>query len=94
MGTHCPRMRAIDAWRAKTLTHPGLEALLAGCHVLEQLDLGWCIGLTSSASCFEMIATKCPLLTKVFLTANRTLCDNDIIKLADNCQNLRFFNCR
>lgn len=57
--------------------------------MLEELDLGWCPTLQSSTGCFQHLARGLPRLRKLFLTANRTVCDSDIEALATCCPSLR-----
>ncbi|XP_018612816.2 F-box/LRR-repeat protein 4 isoform X1 [Scleropages formosus] len=85
LGARCPSLRSLDLWRCKNLTERGLADLVAGCRFLEELDLGWCSTLQSSSGCFQNLARKLPRLRKLFLTANRTVCDTDVEELANNC---------
>lgn len=57
--------------------------------MLEELDLGWCPTLQSSTGCFQHLARSLPRLRKLFLTANRTVCDSDIEELAASCPSLQ-----
>lgn len=57
--------------------------------MLEELDLGWCPTLQSSTGCFQNLARGLPRLRKLFLTANRTVCDSDIEALATCCPSLQ-----
>lgn len=57
--------------------------------MLEELDLGWCPTLQSSTGCFQHLARGLPRLRKLFLTANRTVCDSDIEVLASSCRSLQ-----
>lgn len=57
--------------------------------MLEELDLGWCPTLQSSTRCFQHLARSLPHLRKLFLTANRTVCDSDIEELAAGCPSLQ-----
>lgn len=57
--------------------------------MLEELDLGWCPTLQSSTGCFQHLARSLPRLRKLFLTANRTVCDSDIEELAAGCPSLQ-----
>ncbi|XP_038617233.1 F-box/LRR-repeat protein 4 isoform X2 [Tachyglossus aculeatus] len=89
MGAKCKKLRTLDLWRCKNVTESGMAQLAAGCPLLEELDLGWCPSLQSSTGCFARLARKLPNLQKLFLTANRSVCDNDITELASNCPRLR-----
>lgn len=84
----CPNLRSVDFWRSRSLTSIGLSALVRGCKQLEELDLGWCIQLKSKDGCFQEIAEHCPNLKKLFVTANRGLCNADLDLLSLNCQKL------
>lgn len=57
--------------------------------MLEELDLGWCPTLQSSTGCFQQLARSLPRLRKLFLTANRTVCDADVEELAAGCPSLQ-----
>ncbi|XP_066558685.1 F-box/LRR-repeat protein 4 isoform X3 [Amia ocellicauda] len=85
----CKKLRSLDLWRCKNMTEKGLTELVSGCRLLEELDLGWCSTLQSSTGCFVHLARQLPSLRKLFLTANRTVCDSDIEELANNCQHLQ-----
>ncbi|XP_039385010.1 F-box/LRR-repeat protein 4 isoform X3 [Mauremys reevesii] len=89
MGAKCKKLRTLDLWRCKNITENGIAELASGCQLLEELDLGWCPTLQSSTGCFTSLARKLPNLQKLFLTANRSVCDTDIEELAANCTHLR-----
>lgn len=89
MGAKCKKLRSLDMWRCKNITENGVAELASGCPLLEELDLGWCPTLQSSTGCFTNLARKLPNLRKLFLTANRTICDADIEELAANCTHLQ-----
>uniref|UniRef100_A0A8D0G5S2 F-box and leucine rich repeat protein 4 n=1 Tax=Sphenodon punctatus TaxID=8508 RepID=A0A8D0G5S2_SPHPU len=89
MGAKCKKLRSLDLWRCKNITEHGIAELASGCQLLEELDLGWCPTLQSSTGCFTKLARKLPNLQKLFLTANRSVCDTDIEELAANCTRLR-----
>lgn len=57
--------------------------------MLEELDLGWCPTLQSNTGCFQHLARRLPRLRKLFLTANRTVCDPDLDELAACCPSLQ-----
>ncbi|XP_024861045.1 F-box/LRR-repeat protein 4 isoform X2 [Kryptolebias marmoratus] len=80
---------SLDLWRCRNLTDRGLAELVSGCRMLEELDLGWCPTLQSSTGCFQQLARCLPQLRKLFLTANRTVCDSDIEELAACCPSLQ-----
>ncbi|XP_036625057.1 F-box/LRR-repeat protein 4 [Trichosurus vulpecula] len=89
IGAKCKKLRTLDLWRCKNITENGIAELASGCPLLEELDLGWCPTLQSSTGCFANLARKLPNLQKLFLTANRSVCDTDIEELANNCSRLR-----
>uniref|UniRef100_H3CEA0 F-box and leucine-rich repeat protein 4 n=1 Tax=Tetraodon nigroviridis TaxID=99883 RepID=H3CEA0_TETNG len=80
---------SLDLWRCRNLTDRGLLELINGCRMLEELDLGWCPTLQSSTGCFQHLARGLPRLRKLFLTANRTVCDSDVEALASCCTSLQ-----
>ncbi|XP_024852523.1 F-box/LRR-repeat protein 4 isoform X1 [Bos taurus] len=89
IGAKCKKLRTLDLWRCKNITESGIAELASGCPLLEELDLGWCPTLQSSTGCFARLAHQLPNLQKLFLTANRSVCDTDIEELASNCTRLR-----
>ncbi|XP_078011353.1 F-box/LRR-repeat protein 4 isoform X2 [Phascolarctos cinereus] len=89
IGAKCKKLRTLDLWRCKNITENGIAELASGCQLLEELDLGWCPTLQSSTGCFANLARRLPNLQKLFLTANRSVCDTDIEELANNCSRLR-----
>nr|KAF6341208.1 F-box and leucine rich repeat protein 4 [Myotis myotis] len=89
IGAKCKKLRTLDLWRCKNITENGIAELASGCPLLEELDLGWCPTLQSSTGCFAKLARHLPNLQKLFLTANRSVCDTDIEELACNCTRLR-----
>ncbi|XP_077018569.1 F-box/LRR-repeat protein 4 isoform X1 [Tamandua tetradactyla] len=89
IGAKCKKLRTLDLWRCKNITENGIAELASGCQLLEELDLGWCPTLQSSTGCFTRLARQLPNLQKLFLTANRSVCDTDIEELACNCTRLR-----
>ncbi|KAI8485354.1 F-box and leucine-rich repeat protein 4 [Branchiostoma belcheri] len=88
LAQHCPQLKAVDFWRCRSLTNIGLRALASGCSLLLELDLGWCPELRSNTGCFVYLAQSCHLLRKLFVTANRTVSDNDLLALAKHCRDL------
>ncbi|KAM8778786.1 F-box/LRR-repeat protein 4 isoform 2-T4 [Rhynchonycteris naso] len=89
IGAKCKKLCTLDLWRCKNITENGIAELASGCPLLEELDLGWCPTLQSSTGCFARLARQLPNLQKLFLTANRSVCDTDIEELACNCTRLR-----
>lgn len=84
----CIDLKSLDCWRAKSLTSFGLEALLSSCKKLSELDFGWCGGLQSATGCFRMLASHCPELIQLYVTANRTISDVEVNFLAEFCPKL------
>ncbi|XP_076006451.1 F-box/LRR-repeat protein 4 [Genypterus blacodes] len=89
LAARCRSLRSLDMWRCRNLTDRGLAELASGCRMLEELDLGWCPTLQSSSGCFQHLARNLPRLRKLFLTANRTVCDSDVEELATGCPSLQ-----
>lgn len=89
LAARCRSLRSVDLWRCRNLTDRGLAELASGCRLLEELDLGWCPTLQSSTGCFQKLTRNLPRLRKLFLTANRTVCDSDIEELAASCPSLQ-----
>lgn len=71
------------------MSHPCALRALWVRRMLEELDLGWCPTLQSSTGCFQQLARCLPRLRKLFLTANRTVCDSDVEELAGSCPSLQ-----
>jgi len=88
IAAYCPNIESIDVWRAKTLTYRGIRFLTTSCKNVKHLDLGWCNGVTSSTRCFHLVA-KLHKLRRLLVTANRTICDDDVTMIADNCPHLQ-----
>ncbi|KAM9353898.1 LOW QUALITY PROTEIN: F-box/LRR-repeat protein 4 [Symphorus nematophorus] len=89
LAARCRSLCSLDLWRCRNLTDRGLAELVSGCRMLEELDLGWCPTLQSSTGCFQHLARSLPRLRKLFLTANRTVCDSDIEELATSCPSMQ-----
>lgn len=89
LAARCHSLCSLDLWRCRNLTDRGLAELASGCKMLEELDLGWCPTLQSSTGCFQQLARSLPRLRKLFLTANRSVCDSDIEELASYCPSLQ-----
>ncbi|XP_061529776.1 F-box/LRR-repeat protein 4 isoform X1 [Phycodurus eques] len=85
LATRCRSLCSLDLWRCRNLTDRGLNELVSGCRMLEELELGWCLTLQSSTGCFQHLARSLPRLRKLFLTANRTVRDSDVEELASSC---------
>ncbi|KAL6467432.1 hypothetical protein MHYP_G00231090 [Metynnis hypsauchen] len=85
VAARCRGLVSLDLWRCRNLSERGLAELVSGCAGLEELDLGWCSSLHSSSGCFQLLGRRLHRLRKLFLTANRTVCDSDLEQLATNC---------
>ncbi|XP_037129506.1 F-box/LRR-repeat protein 4 isoform X1 [Syngnathus acus] len=85
LAARCHSLCSLDLWRCRNLTDRGLNELVSGCRMLEELDLGWSPTLQSSTGCFQHLARSLPRLRKLFLTANRTVRDSDVEELASCC---------
>ncbi|GAB1601035.1 F-box/LRR-repeat protein 4-like [Argonauta hians] len=82
-------IECLDFWRARSLSSNGLFSLINNnCLSLQELDLGWVRSLLSESGCFIELIRKCPNLKKLFLTANRTVCNEDLTNFADYGHNL------
>ena len=69
---HCqPRLRCLDLWRCSSLTGRGVASLAAGCPLLEDLDLGWCLNVQASSGAILALTEHCRGLRRLFLTAHR-----------------------
>ncbi|XP_014773136.1 F-box/LRR-repeat protein 4 [Octopus bimaculoides] len=82
-------IECLDFWRARSLSSNGLFAIINNNNMsLQELDLGWVRSLLSESGCFIELVRKCPNLKKLFLTANRTVCNEDLINFAEYGCNL------
>ncbi|KAK7109402.1 F-box/LRR-repeat protein 4-like isoform X1 [Littorina saxatilis] len=86
---NCPKLKSLDLWRAREMDDSVFQEFVAGCPLLEELDVGWCSDLRSVNGSFTCIAENCKNLKKLFLTANRTVCDNDLLSLAKHSRHLQ-----
>jgi F-box/leucine-rich repeat protein 4 len=87
LATHCPHLKSVDLWRARTLTHIGVAALAENCPELISLNLGWCRSVESDL-CVPQLAERCPRLRKLFLTAIRNVNDDCVAALTEHCTEL------
>ncbi|XP_071102258.1 F-box/LRR-repeat protein 4-like [Haliotis cracherodii] len=88
LGKFSKKLRSLDLWRSRKISYIGLQAIANNCFELEELDIGWCTDLHSSTGCLISLVEKCKKLRKLFLTANRTVCDVDLLAIAKNLTNL------
>ncbi|XP_078320617.1 F-box/LRR-repeat protein 4-like [Crassostrea virginica] len=87
IGSNCKRLISLDLWRCR-LTEEGLNDIADNCSELQELDVGWCPNLRSGTGCFTDLVKKCPNIKKLYLTANRTICNEDLIAISKHCPNL------
>ncbi|CAH3021908.1 unnamed protein product [Porites evermanni] len=88
LSVHCRGLVSLDLWRNKGLTGKGVRCLADGCSLLEELDIGWCTNVTSAPECVVYLTSKCKKLRKLFLTALRSVNDDIINALANNCPDI------
>lgn len=88
LSEYCKGLVSLDLWRNKSLTDDGIKSLADGCTLLEELDVGWCSTVTNAAECISCLTSKCRKLKKLFLTALRSVSDDVINALANNCPDL------
>ncbi|XP_064614547.1 F-box/LRR-repeat protein 4-like [Liolophura sinensis] len=88
IATNCRGLKSLDVWRWKSLSEVGLTALAENCPLLEEIDLGWISTLRSSTGCYRILPKHCPKLKKLFFTANRSVCDDDLDMIAERCPDL------
>ncbi|KAJ8313743.1 hypothetical protein KUTeg_008304 [Tegillarca granosa] len=79
-----------------------LDNLHSRCKYLQRLNLSWCDGtssvlqnqnfrradLRSRTGFLVNLVENCPKLKKIFLTANRSICDEDLLAVAQYCKDL------
>ncbi|KAL4221974.1 F-box and leucine-rich repeat protein 4 [Mactra antiquata] len=82
LSEHTAHLKSLDLWRNHNVTSAGIHAL-ANCTKLEELDIGWCNNVKSQSQCLIAIIKNCLNLKKLFLTANRTVTDTDLLTLAE-----------
>ncbi|ESP03193.1 hypothetical protein LOTGIDRAFT_224605 [Lottia gigantea] len=83
IANNCHNLISLDLWQARSLTHIGVKALANKCTKLQELDIGWCPQVKSNTSCLISLLKECRSMKKLFLTANRTVCDNDLRAIAE-----------
>ncbi|XP_052776898.1 F-box/LRR-repeat protein 4-like [Mya arenaria] len=88
LGKHSRHLLSLDLWRCKTVTDIGLRELAVGCTELQELDIGWCFNIKSSSGSIRFLVENCKKIKKLFLTANRTVDDEDLLAIANNCPDL------
>lgn len=88
LSKHCRGLVSLDLWRNRSLSDVGIMSLADGCTLLEELDVGWCSTVINAAECISCLTSKCRKLKKLFLTALRSVSDDVINALANNCPDL------
>ncbi|KAJ1526764.1 hypothetical protein ONE63_008339 [Megalurothrips usitatus] len=79
-----PELVSLDLWKSYTLTSVGVNAL-GKCSKLEEVDLGWCLSLSTPGLSLNSIAYGCPNMKKIFLASMRCLVDNHLEPFLKNC---------
>ncbi|KAF5896976.1 F-box/LRR-repeat protein 4, partial [Clarias magur] len=91
LSTRCRSLASLDLWRCRSLSERGLSELVSGCGTLEELDLGWSSALHSGSALhggsasFRHAARRLSRLRRLYLTANRNICDADLEHIATHC---------
>ncbi|KAI5626424.1 F-box/LRR-repeat protein 4, partial [Silurus asotus] len=91
LSARCRSLVSLDLWRCRSLSERGLAELLSGCSALEELDLGWSSALHSgsalhgASASFRHAARRLSRLRRLYLTANRNICDADLEHIATQC---------
>ncbi|CAB0010638.1 unnamed protein product [Nesidiocoris tenuis] len=88
LGAHNRELISVDFWKSYNLTPLGVKAL-ANCSKLEEVDLGWCLGVSIPGDSMISLANGCRKLRKLFLAALRGINDRDLVPFVENCPNLR-----
>lgn len=92
LSENCQRLRGIDMWRCKTVNAIGVSLLSKSCREIEELDFGWCSNIKSHGPSIILIAENCRRLKKLFLTAIRSINNDDIGALAEYSSGLEQFD--
>ncbi|XP_061186169.1 F-box/LRR-repeat protein 4-like [Saccostrea echinata] len=87
LGKHCKKLISLDLWRSR-ISETGLDYIAENCKQIEELDLGWCSNLKAGTYCFIDLVKKCPNIKKLYLTANRTICNEDLLAFCKYCPKL------
>ncbi|KAL1137854.1 hypothetical protein AAG570_009550 [Ranatra chinensis] len=88
LGSYNKELVSVDFWKTHSLTPVGVKAL-SQCSKLEEVDLGWCLGLSIPGDCMTALAVGCPKLQKLFLAALRGIMDRDLLPFVLNCPKLQ-----
>ncbi|XP_065203649.1 F-box/LRR-repeat protein 4 [Planococcus citri] len=87
LGTHNKELISVDFWKTYSLTPTGIK-YLSQCSLLEEIDIGWCLGVSIPGDCFLSLAMGCPRLRKLFMGTLRGINDRDLYPFIYNCPNL------
>ncbi|CAH1404831.1 unnamed protein product [Nezara viridula] len=78
LGQYNRQLVSVDFWKTYSLTPLGVRAL-SNCPNLEEVDLGWCLGVSIPGDCMSSLANGCPKLKKLFMAALRGITDRDLL---------------
>ncbi|KAK3930588.1 F-box/LRR-repeat protein 4 [Frankliniella fusca] len=84
LSKHNTELVSLDLWKSYTLTSVGVNAL-GKCSKLEEVDLGWCLSLSTPGLSLNSIAYGCPKMKKIFLASMRCLSDYHLEPFLKNC---------
>ncbi|KDR23668.1 F-box/LRR-repeat protein 4-like isoform X2 [Zootermopsis nevadensis] len=84
LATYNKELVSVDFWKTYSLTPVGVRALHK-CGKLEELDLGWCLGIGAPGDSLYSLATGCRSLRKLFLSALRGITDRDLEPFIEHC---------
>merc|ERR1719154_66046 len=71
----------LSLWRCSSLTARGVASLGAGCPLMEDLDLGWCLNVQASSGAILSLTEQCRGLKRLYLTAHRQTGDRELSAL-------------
>ncbi|KAK7601643.1 hypothetical protein V9T40_009084 [Parthenolecanium corni] len=87
LGTYNKKLISVDFWKTYSLTPKGIK-YLSQCNLLEEIDIGWCLGVSIPGDCFLALAMGCPRLRKLFMGTLRGINDRDLYPFINNCPDL------
>ncbi|XP_026682587.1 F-box/LRR-repeat protein 4-like [Diaphorina citri] len=87
LGEYNPHLISVDFWKTYSLTPVGVRAI-AKCRKLQEVDFGWCLGVSIPGDCLSLLASSCPELRKLFMVALRGILDKDLDPFIQNCKRL------
>lgn len=88
LGTYNRQLVTVDFWKTYSLTPLGVRAL-SNCSLLEEVDFGWCLGVSIPGDCMTALAMGCPRLRKLFMAALRGIVDRDLEPFLKYCPHLQ-----